>query len=517
MTIAVENLPNNIEALKALFIEEMKKHETVLNRQQDLLKKQNESLDIAKHRIATLEELLRRWNNKEYGSSSEKWPSQGCLFNEAETEVAETEAAIKQVVNYERKRPKRRPLPEGLPRDIRTYKLEGDDLNCECGGTLKEFSEEISEQLDVIPAKIQVIRHVRKKYSCPCCRSNIKIAKMPLQPIPKSNASSGLLAYIATSKYADALPLHRQETIFGRLGIDMERNTLARWMISLGELLRPLYNLMQDDLLDAKVLMMDETPVQVLKGTGKKPSSANYMWVRCRSGPDKTIILFHYDPYRSAACAKGLLSGFSGHLVTDGYEAYGSVVRSRDDIIHCGCWDHARRKFFEAHEAQTKSSVKSLAEEGLNHIQKLYLIERSVKDSDDESRRIARNLYSRSVLDHLKKWLDQSIDSVPPKSLTGKAMSYLRDQWEKLNRFLEDGAIPISNARAENSIRPFVIGKKNWLFSDTRAGAESSSILYSIIETAKANGKEPYAYLKWVISEIPSITTVDQMMLLLPY
>lgn len=507
MTLAIDNLPDDVEALKSL-----------INKLSNELHTRDNALEKANTKIGYLEQLLRIFKHKSFGPSSEHHEGQGSLFNEPEASVADYEPQRAKVAAHERKKAKRKPLPSDLERDHRYYELTAEERQCSCGGILEVFSEEVSEQLDVIPARLLVISHHRKKYSCPCCKSVVKTAALPAQPLPKSNASSGLLAYVATAKYVDHLPLYRQEEIFRRLGIDMPRATLARWMIDLSELLRPLYNLMKDDLLETSVLLMDETPIQVLKGTGKKPTSSSYMWVQCRAGPDKKVVIFHYDPTRSATCAKDLLLGYKGYLVTDGYEAYASVVNATSGLVHCGCWDHARRRFFDAVKAEgEKSSGETLAKHGLRMIDSLYMIERGIKGSDDRSRFIARNLYSRSVVKHLRRWLDHAIVAVPPKSMTGKALSYLNAEWNKLIRYLDDGRIPLSNILAENAIRPFAVGRKNWLFSDTREGAEASGILFSIIETAKANGKEPYAYLSKVIASLPTMKTADEIVKLLPY
>lgn len=503
MAVSLENLPDDVEALKALFLKEITRRDEAL--------KEKES------KISYLEELLRIFQHRKFAASSENWPGQPLLFNEAEESQRDHEVLSAKIEAHTRRRPKRRPLPAELPRIERVHELAESEKACPCGGCLKEFSEEISEQLDVVPARLQVIRHVRKKYSCSSCKSVIKTAPLPAQALPRTKASPGLLAYVATAKYVDHLPLYRQEEIFRRLGVDMPRATLARWMVGLSELLRPLYNLMEEDLTAGSVLLMDETPIQVLKGSGKAATSQNYMWVRCRSGPGKNVVLFHYDPSRSSACAKQLLADFSGYLVSDGYEGYGAVVKTRHDLIHCGCWDHARRRFFDAVKSGGKTDKASLAEVGLSYIQSLYVIERSVKDADAKRRFIVRNLYSRSVLRHLRGWLDRVKDTVPPKTLLGKALGYLHDQWENLTRYLEDSDIPISNVMAENAIRPFALGRKNWMFSDTVAGAEASAVLYSIIETAKANEKEPYSYLCHVVENLPRLTTADEIATLLPY
>jgi transposase len=259
-------------------------------------------------------------------------------------------------------------------------------------------------------------------------------------------------------------------------------------MIKVSELLTPLTNLLHEKLLEGPFIQMDETTVQVLKEKDRNPTTKSYMWVQTRDGPEEKIVLFHYDPSRSAKVAKDLLAGFKGKFLTDGYEAY-SAVAHHCELVHHGCWDHARRKFFESYKGQ-----KQTAEERLK----------------------GRLEKAKPVIDEMRTWLESVIDKVPPRSLTGQALYYLNSQWEKLVRFLEDGSVPISNALAENAIRPFAVGRKNWLFSDTPRGAHASATIYSIIETAKANGIEPYHYLTHILTEIPKAKTLEDFEQLLP-
>ena len=326
---------------------------------------------------------------------------------------------------------------------------------------------------------------MRPKYACKTCRTGIYAAPLPPQPIPKSLASPTLLAHVAVSKYADGLPLYRQETMFRRLGIDLPRASLANWMVKTGELVQPLVNLLRDDLLASGFLQCDETRYQVLKEPGKAATSQSYLWVQ-RS---EDVVLYDYDASRSAEVPKRLLAGFEGFLQTDGYEGYGAIGRE-PGITHVGCWAHARRKFDEALKAQKSSTKKkrsakeSRALQGLGFIQKLYKIERQIQQKPpDEVYRI-RQERSRPVMEKLRAWLTESIPRVPPQSLTGKALAYLDGQWPKLIRVLEDGRLPLDTNRVENAIRPFVVGRKNWLFADTVRGAQASVNLYRWDEKA---------------------------------
>ncbi|MFW7378374.1 MAG: IS66 family transposase [Oligoflexus sp.] len=440
-------------------------------------------LAIANNRIAHLEELLRLFNHKRFAPQSESYSNQQLLFNEAEADV---EAEARPVKPYLRSKPKRKPLPESFPRIEKISELSEEEKACTCGQTMKEMGEAVSEQIDIVPAKVQVIRHIRKKYACPCCDGSIKQAGMPKQAIPKSNASAGTLAFVAASKYCDGLPLHRQETILKRLGVDLPRSTLASWMIKSGELVTPLINMMKDTIIESKVVHIDETTLQVLKEKGRKATTKSYAWVMARGSPEKPLVIFHYEPTRSSEVPIRLLSGFKGFLISDGYKGYDKIASS-DGITHCGCWDHARRRFFEAE----KSSKSVVAAQGLSLIRELYLIEREFKDLSAIDKVQKRKTDSLAIIKKLKTYLDANIDQITPSSLTGKALQYMASEWSKLTRFLDNPDVPLSNALAENAIRPFTIGRKNWLFSASTNGAEASMNLYSLVETAKANGLEP--------------------------
>lgn len=322
-------------------------------------------------------------------------------------------------------------------------------------------------------------------------------------------ASPGLLAHIAVSKYQDALPLYRQEQILTRIGVDLPRATLASWMIQAGVLIQPLINLLRD------LLQMDETPVQVLKEPGKTAQSKSYLWVQRGGPPGQPVVLFDYDPGRGAAVPQRLLAGFTGTLQTDGYDGYNAVVRDLG-LTHQGCLAHARRKFDEAIKAQGRHRRPGLAEEGLKQIQQLYVVEKAVRTASPEVRQAVRAEHARPLWTALRLWLESARPEVPPQMALGKALAYLHGEWDKLVVYLEDGRLEIDNNRCENAIRPFVLGKKNWLFSDSVRGVKASANLYSLIETAKACGLEPYVYLRRVFTELPQAQTVEALEALLP-
>jgi transposase len=323
------------------------------------------------------------------------------------------------------------------------------------------------------------------------------------------------LAYIAISKYVDALPLYRLEKIFKRMKIDLPRNTMASWMIKLSEKLTPLYNLMEEDLLASNYVCCDETRIQVLKEPEKKPESMSYMWVRTRHGPGiNPIVLFDYDPTRSGTVPQKLLEGFKGYLQADGYAGYDGVCQN-SEITRVACMAHIRRKFFEAYKASNDKDL--IAEQAIKIIQRLYQIEEKIRDKPITERLAARQTESTPIMNELQVFLSSNQDRHPPQSLLGKAFAYAVGQWSHMLNYLKDGQVEIDNNFTENRIRPFAIGRKNWLFSDSVGGAKASAMLYSIIQTACGNGLEPYAYLKHVFTHLPASQTAEQIEKLLPH
>jgi len=528
MPNGLHQLPDDIDALKSLLVDQLVRNEQI-QADKHAVDQKNEQLATENQRykvqVLTLTEQLNLALARRYAASSEKRsPDQISLFDEAELDdEAGSDAVVDvsidddeiTVAAHTRKKRGRKPLPDHLPRVDMVHELAEDERRCDHDGRLlSEIGEVISEQLDIIPAKIQVTRHIRKKYACDCGQC-IKTAPLPAQPIPKSMASPGLLAHITVSKYQDALPLYRQETILQRIGVDIPRTTLANWMIKVGQLVQPLINLMHEQLLSHDIIQMDETTVQVLKESGKTAQSKSYLWLQRGGPPEQPAVLYHYDPGRGAGVAKRLLAGFKGYLQTDGYDGYNAAV-SENDLIHVGCMAHARRKFNDAVKAQGKSKKHGKAHRGLTLIQKLYRVEKQARKLTPEKRYLQRQLYAKPILNEIETWLENALPQVPPSSVTGKALHYLHNEWPKLIRYLEDGRLDIDNNAAENAIRPFVIGRKNWLFSHSVRGVTASANLYSLIETAKANGLEPYAYLRYLFTKLPKAETVDAIEALLP-
>jgi transposase len=388
-------------------------------------------------------------------------------------------------------------------------------LTCACGCRKHAIGEETSEQLEIVPMQIRVIKHIRKVYGCRGCETAPVTADKPAQLIEKSMASPSVLAMLLTTKYVDGLPLHRFEKVLGRHGIDIPRQTLARWVIQCGEHLQPLLNLMRDRLLESRVIHCDETRVQVMKEPGREPTSQSWMWVQTGGPPDKPVILFDYSTSRAQEVPSRLLEDYQGYLMTDDYAGY-NALGARAGIERLGCWAHARRKFVEAQKVQPKGKT-GRADMALNWINKLYGIERDLKEIDDELRYKSRQEQSLPVLAQLHAWLEKTQPQVTAQNALGKAISYLASNWHKLVRYTEAGFLPIDNNPAERAIRPFVIGRKNWLFSDTPKGATASAQLYSLVETAKANRQEPYAWLRHALERLPQASTVEEFEALLPW
>ena len=484
---------------------------------------QNENTSLKTH-IQHLEGYIRALKQKQFGSSSERQNvNQLGLFNEAETNVFEnnnpdTASSEKTTVTapVAQKKP-RVSIPKDLPRERIIYDLDEADKACpKDGAKLKAIGEATHEQVEIIPAQVKVIQHVCLKYACPSCDQHIVTAKKPKQPIEKSIASPSLLAYVATQKYCDALPLYRQTESFKRIGIDLNRTNLANWMIKSGELIQPLINLLQDKILEQSIVHMDETPTQVLNEAGKAAQSKSYMWELASFNKDQPAVLFNYDPSRKGDVAKQMLGDYQGALMVDGYEGYQAVC-VENKLTRLGCMAHARRKFVDIIKTQSKKSKDNKANQAIAYFQNLYKIEKAIKDKTDDERYDIRQAQAKPVIDELRIWLDKHLLKVPPKTNLGKALYYLDHQWPRLIAYLEDGAYPIDNNLGENAIRPFAIGRKNWLFSASQAGAKASANLYSIIETTKANGVNPYSYLAHIFKDLPNANTVEDIEALLPW
>jgi len=479
-------------------------------------------IDILGEQLAWLK---RRFFSRSSEALSEADLRQLRLFDEADSarvDQAEKSQTLVHVPEHTRRQPKRQPLPEDLPREEVLVDIPEEQKHCQCGAELVRIGEETSEKLDVIPPQIRVIRTVRPKYACHDCEGSgdeshpaVRIAPMPPAIIDKGIATAGLLAYIVASKFCDSLPLYRQEKQFARIGVELSRRTMADWMIAASVACAPLMNVLERRLRSGPLLQLDETTVQVMDEPGRDNTSLSYMWVARGGAPEAPVILYHYAPSRGAEVARQMLGAFEGYLQTDGYEVYDRVCEGASKVIHTGCWSHVRRKFFEAQKSSSKGGSSEVA---LSAIGKLYIAEGQRKIHRDPQQFAAeRRRLVEPVLQDFHAWLQRRASQVPPETLLGKAVNYALVQWPKLLRYLDHPAITPDTNACENAIRPFVVGRKNWLFSGSPRGAAASATLYSIIETAKANGHEPYWYLRGLFEKLPLARTDADSLELAPF
>lgn len=529
MNIELTRLPDDVNILKGIIHSQAATYAEIKNNNSTL----ERSLTELRCQYNLLEEQFRFLKATIYGRKSEKYSpdektSQIFLFNEPE-EVVETSASEEKteevsVASYKRARGGRRPLPAELPRVEVFQDLKESEKVCGCGSELSRIGEEVSEKLDIVPAKMQVIKNIRYKYACKSCEGveseggAVRIAPVTPQLIPQGIATPGLLSYIITAKYADALPLYRQEKIFERIGVEIGRATMANWVIQVGQRCEPLMDLLQKEIRSGPLINMDETPVQVLNEPGRPNTSKSYMWVFRGGDVERPALVFHYDPSRSGQVPQEYLNGYQGYIQTDGYQGY-NVVGECDGIVHLGCWVHVRRKFMDVVKARAKGSKKNgNADVALENIRHLYAIEKEADEKDLKAveRYQLRQEKSVPLLKQFRKWLEDISPKTPPQGLLGKAISYALRQWERLERYTQSGLLRPDNNLAENAIRPFVVGRKNWLFSAHPRGAKASATIYSLIETAKANGLEPYRYLRYLFERLPMAEVEADYKALLP-
>jgi transposase len=485
-----------------------------LQAENELLRDEKASLEL---KLKWFEEQHRLHLSKLYGSSSEKTSSdQLSLFNEAESEAKPEipEPTIEEITYKRRKKQgHREEMLKDLPVETIEYHLSEEEQTCDCGCKLHIMSKEVRKELKIVPAEVSVVEHIQYIYSCRDCEKNntnttVKTAKMPKPTLPKSIASSSAIAYVMSEKFVKGMPLYRQEQEWQRLGVEISRQTMANWMIqSSDRWLKLIYEQMREHLLKKDILHADETTLQVLKEQGRSADSNSYMWLYRTGRGEEPIVLYDYRTTRAAKHPTRFLEDFKGYLHVDGYGGYNLVP----EVTLVGCWAHARRYFIEALKAlpPKKDNTLTATEEGLAFCNKLFEIERELHDAAPEERYEGRLKKSKPVIDDFRNWLQYQSRRVAPKTPLGRAIQYCRNQWEKLTAFLLDGRLELDNNRSERSIKPFVIGRKNWLFSNTPKGAASSAVIYSIVETAKENGLNPFEYLKYLFDNLPSADISD--------
>ncbi|MCH8500267.1 MAG: IS66 family transposase [Marinobacter sp.] len=490
---------------------------------QGQLKQHDETLQRRDNYIAILEELLRHKKIQQFAASSEKLPNQIALFDEVELEVEidalrdELPDDVEEADAPPRSRKRRQ---RGFSDTLLRERIELTLSEAEKAGASKTFFTKVKEELEYIPAQLKVLEYWQEKAVFEQDgEEHIVAAARPAHPLGKCIATPSLLAYLITAKYADGLPLYRQEQMLKRLGHEVSRTSMAHWIIRLNDVFKPLINLIREVQNRSDYLQADETRIQVLKEDGKKAQSDKWMWVTRGGPPDQPSVLFEYDPSRGGQVPVRLLDDFQGILQADGYSGYGQVCAA-NKLTRIGCWDHARRKFVEAARAapgKDKKGQPSKADVALSHIRKLYAIEKAAQNLSDTERYRMRQEKSLPLLKTFKAWLEKNAPKVMKGMLTRKAMDYTLNQWDTLLGYCERGDLKISNAGAENAIRPFALGRKAWLFADTSQGANASATCYSLIETAKANGLEPSAYIHHVLQHIADADTLEKLEALLPW
>jgi transposase len=471
--------------------------------------------------INSLTELVRIYRYRQFGNKSEKSsPDQLSIFNEADLpkkpdNIIKADEEIHVAAHTRVKSPGRKPLPENLPREQRIYDLNEAEKVCICGELLTHIKDETCEQLDIIPAKVYVIQHVKKKYACKYCEETIKTAPMPAQPIPRSIASPGLLSHVLVSKFEDHLPLHRQEQMLRRIGIDIPRATLCLWVIRSAELFKPMMRLMRKNITDYDVAYSDETTVQVLKDPNKGVNSKKYMWLFAGGAPNQFCFYYRYHHSRSHDVALDFFDGYKGYIHCDGFPGYDTLAAKSVDIKLSGCLYHARRKFVEI--IKVTQAKEGVAYDVLLYITKLAKIEEEIKALSAEDKFNLRLEKAKPVLDDLHAYLIAMQPRTLPKSPLGQAVSYTLNQWPKLLTYLEDGRLENNNNRSERAIKPFVIGRKGWMFADSVAGAEAAAIIFSLVETCKHHGIEAYDWFRYVLQKLPLCQSDAEVEELMPF
>lgn len=530
--------PEQFAAMQQALADALKHNESLAGE----LRTTTGELRIVRTERDLLKEQLNKYRRQLFAASSEVsgQHQKDMFFNEAEALGGEAKPAAEEPVaasaddkidvpGHQRARRGRKPLDPALPREVLRHELpEGDRVCPHDGAALREIGVEVSEQLDIVPQQVRVIRHERVKYACPCCDGGLRLATRPAQMIPKGLFTESALAWMATSKYLDGLPLYRQAVLLGRFGgTDISRNTVAGSMVRAGQAVQPVINLLRDELLDAPLVFGDETELQVLKEPGRAAQTKSYVWAQMTDGSGKDgtgppVRLFSYAPSRSAATAATLFAGVrkGAVLMTDGYEAYDKVAQAHG-LVHLGCWAHCRRYFHDALQAlpKDKRGPDQLAARFIALIGKLYQVEAQARRDEVDTTELGRRRQrdSAPVLAEIEHLLLANIHAALPKSLLGEALHYLSSQWKKLSRYVEDGRYSIDNNVQENAIRPFCVGRRNWLFADTVAGANASANLYSLLQTCRVNGIDGYRYLQALFGALPLAKTVDDYAALLPW
>jgi transposase len=492
------------DALLAARERELHRLEAELETHRQALSEQADELRSRSARIEHLKLMVEKLRHALFGKKSEKIVIQLEQFElqleEEETTQAEAEAALERVSPAQEPKPRteRKPLPEHLRREVVTHAPDG---HCcpDCGSQLRQFGEDVSEQLEYVPESFKVIRHVRPKFCCTGCDRVVEAAA-PSRPIERGLAGPSLLAHVIVSKYADHLPLYRQSEIYARQGVEIPRSTLAGWVGAASDLLSPLVDAIQKHVLAGRKLHADDTPIPVLSpGSGKTKTGRLWTYVRDDrpAGEDTApAVWFSYSEDRKGEHPRQHLRNFRGALQADAYAGFHHLYG--DGVYEAACWAHARRKFHEIHVIHASPTTT----EALARIGALYAIEEEIRGKPAELRLSVRQARARPLLEQLRSWMDKTLRSLSAKSETAGAIRYALSRWRALTRYTEDGMLEIDNSAAERALRAVALGRKNYLFAGSDCGGERAAAMYTLLGTAKLNGLDPELYLRTILAQI---------------
>lgn len=505
--MTLTELPNDIDTLKQLVLDT---HQQVRERDEELttyrtqIAERDEWLAEQEARIKEMQSQLAYLKHKLFGRRGEKIdPQQLLLFQElqAQVQALQEEVEREEITYTRRKGHGRRPLPDDLPVEEVTYPLEDTACPC-CGEPMRPIGNEVTEELDYHPGSLFKRRHVRPKYACRQCQEGVQIAPMPPRPIDKGIAGPGLLAHILTSKYADHIPLNRLQGMLRRHRVEIGVASLCDWVGRMADLLRPVYDGLRAELLAGRLIQSDDTPVPYQLDSLKKQTATGYLWTYLNES--SRLVLYDFTTSHCRAGPSTFLSGFAGTLLTDGHSSYHEVVQ-RNNLIHAGCWSHARRKFYDARLDDRRRCGLML-----KLIQDLFAVERRAQEAredpasafGDAEHLALRRTESAARVDEIRSCADAWSVEVLPRGGVGQAVGYLLNQWHPLTRFLDDPALPIHNNTSERAMRHVVIGRRNWTFAGSVAGGHRAAVIYSIVVTCRLNGLDPFVYLRDVIDRL---------------
>jgi transposase len=465
--------------------------------------------------IEHLKLLIAKLKRIQFGRKSEKLDREieqlELKLEDLETEAADVAAGDTGPTKQQRKKAPRKPLPDHLPRDEKVY-LPTEEACPTCGGNLRQLGEDVAEQLEYVPASFRVIRHIRPKMACTCCDCILQ-APAPSRPIERGIAGPGLLAHVLVSKFADHLPLYRQSVIYAREGVELDRALLADWVGASSALLRPLVDAIHRYVLCAKKLHADDTPIPVLApGNGKTKTARLWTYVRDdrpSGSAEPAAVWFAYSPDRKGMHPQTHLAKFKGILQADAFAGFNALFET-GTIREAACWAHARRKFFDLHDARPSA----VTAEALRRIGELYVIETDIRGKPPNVRREMRQARSLPLINDFEIWLRTTLLKLSRKSDTTAAIMYSLNLWPALKLYCDDGSVEIDNSAAERALRGIAIGRRNYLFAGADSGGERAAAIYSLIGTAKLNGVDPEAWLRYVLTHIADhpVNRVDELL-----